>query len=84
MIWAVIVSLHWVGSLDLKQRGSSAASETTILLAVDTQPETYQEISPHRHNTHTHVDWSELDPKGQPVVINFSHYMKEVTVSKTE
>lgn len=38
-IWAVTVSLRWVGGLDLKQRGSSADSGATILLTADAHTE---------------------------------------------
>lgn len=52
-IWAVTVALHCVGSLDLKQRASSAASGATILLTADTHRHKHR----HKHtHTRTHTD----------------------------
>ena len=54
-IWAVTVALHCVGSLDLKQRASSAASRATILLTAHTHRNTRRERAHTGTNTHTHT-----------------------------
>lgn len=70
-IWAVTVSRRWVGSLDLKQRSSSADSGATILLTADAHTERTHAVT--KTQTHPDADMSELYLKRLPMVTSFSH-----------